>query len=359
MNQFFKSSYQVGNVLISPNLVLAPMAGVTDTTFRLMIRRIGGLGLCMTEFLSSEGLARGGTKTRTYEMMRHDPEERPLAIQLFGHDPEMMARAAIMAEEEGATLVDINCGCPARKVVKGGGGSNLLRELPQLEKILRAVKKVIAIPLTLKIRAGWDAGSINCVEVAKMAEDCGVQALTLHGRTRVQGYEGLADWSLVAALKRAVSIPIIGSGDIRDWQNAFKRLEETGCDGVMVGRGVMGNPWIFMQAHAVMNGEKPVEPALEDKRAFVLEYACLMLERIGHELIVLGKVKQLCGQFTRGLPGGSRFRQDVYHSHTLDEAYDRIDAYFDQVIEWQRAGWPIADEVGDEDVPSLSCESAA
>lgn len=359
MNQFFKSSYQVGDITISPNLVLAPMAGVTDTTFRLMIRRIGGLGLCVTEFLSSEGLARGGTKTRTYEMMRHDPEERPLAIQLFGHDPSSMARAATMAEEEGATLVDINCGCPARKVVKGGGGSNLLRDLPRLEMVLREVKKVISVPLTLKIRAGWDEHSINCVEVAKMAEGCGVQALALHGRTRMQGYEGFADWSLVAAVKRAVSIPVIGSGDVRDWQSVFKRLEETGCDGIMVGRGVMGNPWIFRQAQSVMNGQTPAEPALEDKRAFVLEYARLMLERIGHETIVLGKVKQLCGQFTRGLPGGSRFRQDVYHSQTLAESFSRINAYFDHVSNWQRAGKPIGTEVGDEDVPSLSCESVA
>src|SRR5215468_10504315 len=190
----------LGGVRIEPNLVLAPMAGVTDSSFRRLIKELGGVGLIVTEFISVEGLTRGNI--RTHRMMKFLPEERPLSVQIFGYDEERMAVAAELIEEAGADIVDINCGCPAKKVVKGGGGSSLLRDLPQLEKILRRIRRAVSIPLTMKIRTGWDDSSINAVEVARLIEDCGANMVAIHGRTRMQGYSGRANWDVIAAVKR-------------------------------------------------------------------------------------------------------------------------------------------------------------
>jgi len=196
------------------------MAGVTDYTFRRLIKRRGGVGLVVSEFISVEGITRGNM--RTHRMMKFLPEEQPLSIQIFGYDDERMVAAAEIIEESGADIVDINCGCPAKKVVNGGGGSSLLRDLPQLEKILRRIRKAVSIPVTMKIRTGWDESSINAVEVARIIEDCGANMVAIHGRTRQQGYSGRANWDVIASVKRAVSIPVIGCGDITDpWRNAL------------------------------------------------------------------------------------------------------------------------------------------
>ncbi|HXU07780.1 MAG TPA: tRNA-dihydrouridine synthase, partial [Blastocatellia bacterium] len=203
---------KIGNLTIAPNLALAPMAGVTDSSFRRLIKELGGVGLIVTEFISVEGITRGNM--RTHRMMKFLPEEQPLSIQIFGYDDERMVSAAEIIEESGADIVDINCGCPAKKVVNGGGGSSLLRDLPQLEKILRRIRKAVSIPVTMKIRTGWDESSINAVEVARIIEDCGANMVAIHGRTRQQGYSGRANWDVIAAVKRAVSIPVIGCGDI-------------------------------------------------------------------------------------------------------------------------------------------------
>src|SRR5215216_5899218 len=202
----------IGGVKITPNLVLAPMAGVTDSSFRRLIKELGGVGLIVTEFISVEGLTRGNL--RTNRMMKFLPEERPLSIQIFGYDEERMATAAEIIEESGADIVDINCGCPAKKVVNGGGGSSLLRDLVQLEKILRRVRRAVSIPLTMKSRTGWDDSTINAVEVARIIEDCGGNMVAIHGRTRVQGYSGRANWDIITAVKQAVSIPVVGCGDV-------------------------------------------------------------------------------------------------------------------------------------------------
>ncbi|HXU35663.1 MAG TPA: tRNA dihydrouridine synthase DusB [Blastocatellia bacterium] len=320
----------IGNVTITPNLALAPMAGVTDSSFRRLIKELGGVGLIVTEFISVEGITRGNM--RTHRMMKFLPEERPLSIQIFGYSDERMVAAAEIIQECGADIVDINCGCPAKKVVNGGGGSSLLRDLPQLEKILRRVRKAVSIPLTMKIRTGWDDSSINAVEVARLIEDCGGDMVAIHGRTRMQGYSGQADWNVIAAVKRAVSIPVIGCGDVTTPDQAQARLNETGVNGVMIGRGAIANPWIFRQTTELMRGEEIYQPPLSDKHRVLHRYHELLRDEMP-ERALTGKLKQMCGYFTHGLAGGARLRERVFHSQTIAEIYDQIDEYFASMIE--------------------------
>jgi len=319
----------IGRFSIKPNLVLAPMAGVTDSSFRRLIKELGGVGLIVTEFISVEAITRGNM--RTHRMMKFLPEERPLSIQIFGHNEERMAAAAEIIEQSGADIVDINCGCPAKKVVNGGGGSSLLRDLPQLEKILRRVRRAISIPLTMKIRTGWDDASINAVEVGRLIEDCGGDMVAIHGRTRMQGYSGRADWETIAAVKRAVSIPVTGCGDITTPEQAAERLSQTGVDAVMIGRGAIANPWIFRQTAELMRGEDQYQPPLEEKQRVLHRYHELMRDEMPEKGLT-GKLKQMCGYFTHGLAGGARLRERVFHSQTIQEIYDQIDAYFESMI---------------------------
>ena len=319
----------IGSFKITPNLVLAPMAGVTDSSFRRLIKELGGVGLIVTEFISVEAITRGNL--RTHRMMKFLPEERPLSIQIFGHNEERMASAAQIIEESGADIVDINCGCPAKKVVNGGGGSSLLRDLPQLEKILRRVRQAITIPLTMKIRTGWDDASINAVEVARLIEDCGGDMVAIHGRTRMQGYSGRANWETIAAVKQAVSIPVTGCGDITAPEQAIDRLNETGVDAVMIGRGAIANPWIFRQTSELMRGETPYHPPLEEKQRVLHRFYELMRDEMPEKGLT-GKLKQMCGYFTHGLAGGARLRERVFHSQTVQEIYEKIDEYFASMI---------------------------
>ncbi len=301
------------------------MAGVTDYTFRRLIKRRGGVGLVVSEFISVEGLTRGNPKSK--RQMRFDEDERPYAVQIFGGQPERMAMGAEMAEEVGADILDVNCGCPAPKVVKNGGGSGLLREPERLETILKEIKRTISIPLTLKLRTGFTDSTINVVDVAKMAEQCGVEHIQVHGRTREQGYKGLANWELIGQVKEAVSVPVSGNGDITSLEYGMKRWSETGVDGILIGRGAMQNPWIFRQFADVLAGREPYQPDLAEKKSVLLEFFELCLEEMP-ELVALGKMKQLAGQFTKGLVGGAQFRQTLYHSHSADEILDNISIYF-------------------------------
>jgi tRNA-dihydrouridine synthase B len=326
----FVGKLNIGGVTISPNLVLAPMAGVTDSSFRRLIKEQSGVGLIVTEFISVEGLTRGNL--RTHRMMKFLPEERPLSIQIFGYDADRMAAAAEIVEECGADIVDINCGCPAKKVVKGGGGSSLLRDLPQLEKILRRLRSAVSIPVTMKIRTGWDDSNINAVEVARLIEDCGGNMVAIHGRTRMQGYSGLANWDVIAAVKRAVSIPVIGCGDVTTSEIAVRRLHEAGVDGVMIGRGAIANPWIFRQTSEKLKGEAIYEPPLAEKHRVLHRYHELLKDELP-ERALAGKLKQMCGYFTHGLEGGARLRERVFHSQTITEIYEMIDEYFFSLIE--------------------------
>lgn len=259
--------------------------------------------------------------------MRFDEEERPFAVQIFGGRPERMAMGAEMAEEVGADILDVNCGCPAPKVVKNGGGSGLLREPSILETILKEIKRSISIPLTLKLRTGYTESTINVVDVAKMAEQCGVEHIQVHGRTREQGYKGLANWDLIRQVKEAVKIPVSGNGDVTTIEYGMERWRETGTDGILIGRGAMQNPWIFRQFADVLEGREPYQPDLDEKKDVLLEFFSMCREEMP-EIVALGKMKQLAGQFTKGLVGGAQFRQTLYHSHSAEEILDNITVYF-------------------------------
>ena len=317
--------FKIRDIEINPPLILSPMAGVTDYTFRRLIKRRGGVGLVVSEFISVEGLTRNNPKSK--RQMRFDESERPFAVQIFGGQPERMAMGAEMAEEVGADILDVNCGCPAPKVVKNGGGSGLLRDLPRLETILKEIKKSISIPLTLKVRTGYSESTINVVDVAKMAEQCGVEHIQVHGRTRDQGYKGLANWEIIRQVKEAVSVPVSGNGDITSIENGMKRWRDSGTDGILIGRGAMQNPWIFRQFQDVLEGREPYQPDVTEKKAVLLEFFEMCLEEMP-ELVALGKMKQLAGQFTKGLVGGAQFRQTLYHSHSSDEILENITKYF-------------------------------
>lgn len=321
-------SFKIREIEINPPLVLSPMAGVTDISFRRLLKRRGGVGLTVSEFISVEGLTRNNPKSK--RQMRFYEDERPFAVQIFGGQPERMRMAAEMAEEVGADILDINCGCPAPKVVKHGGGSGLLRDHPRLETILKEIKSAITIPLTIKIRAGYSESTINAIETAKLAEACGVEHIALHGRTKEQGYRGLANWDLVKQIKAVVKVPVSGSGDVTTIAQAFARFSETGCDGVLIGRGAMANPWIFRQFEDAIHGREPFEPTLEDKRAVLLEYFDMLREDMP-EKAAIGRMKQLAGQFTRGLQGGALFRTAIYHSHSVTEILNRISEYFETI----------------------------
>src|SRR5918911_222369 len=318
--------FKIRDVLIRPPLILSPMAGVTDISFRRLLKRRGGIGLTVSEFISVEGLTRHNPKSK--RQMRFFEEERPFAVQIFGGQAERMAMAAEMAEEVGADILDINCGCPAPKVVKHGGGSGLLRDYARLESILKEIKRAIKIPLTVKIRAGYYDHTINAVETARLAESCGVEHIALHGRTKEQGYKGLADWDLVRQIKEVVEVPVSGSGDVTTVEGAFQKWRETNCDGILIGRGAMANPWIFRQIEDALAGREVFQPAHEDKRAVLLEYFEMLREDMP-KMAAIGKMKQLAGQFTKGLQGGALFRTTIYHSHSVTEILDRITEYFE------------------------------
>jgi nifR3 family TIM-barrel protein len=344
-------AFKIRDIVINPPLVLSPMAGVTDISFRRLLKRRGGVGLTVSEFISVEGLTRSNPKSKRQMRFYHD--ERPFAVQIFGGQPERMRMAAEMAEEVGADILDINCGCPAPKVVKHGGGSGLLKDHSRLKEI----KKAIKIPLTIKIRAGFYDHTINAVETAKLAEACGVEHIALHGRTKEQGYRGLANWALVKEVKEAVSVPVSGSGDVTTIEGAFDKFRETGCDGVLIGRGAMANPWIFRQIEDALNNREIFQPTLADKRAVLLEYFDMLREDMP-ETPAINRMKQLAGQFTRGLQGGALFRTSIYHSHSITEVLERIEEYFEAI----EAGRPYYGEAGVpvEEEPILdSCEAAA
>ena len=309
------------------------MAGVTDTVFRRLIRNQGGCGLIMTEFTSSHGVIhslKSKKPTRTFRYLYFEPEEHPISAQLFGSDPHVIADAAKACEDFGFDIVDINFGCPVNKVVKCNGGSGLLRDLPLVEEILRKVRAAISIPLTLKFRAGWNDRELVAVQMAKLAEDCGLQAIALHPRTREQGYSGKADWTRIAEVKAAVRIPVIGNGDIVTPEDAVRMVDETGCDAVMIGRTASSNPWIFRQIRQYLETGSYDHPTEPQRYEIMRTYYAMLLDRAAPDAV--GKMKQFATYFTHGVRNGSKLRVEIYKATEARQILDQVDAFFQREI---------------------------
>ena len=313
----------IGNVRLDNSSVLAPMAGVTDLAFRLLAKEMG-CGLVVSEMVSAKGLLYENCRTK--DLIRIDPRERPTAIQLFGSVPAELAEAARRVEASGADIIDFNMGCPTHKIVRNGEGSALLRFPDLAATILKEMVAAVDIPVTVKIRAGWDAGSINAVEIARRAEQAGVSAIAVHARTREQFYAGKADWSIIREVKQAVKVPVIGNGDVRTVQDAERLLQETGCDGVMVGRAACGNVWIFRQiATYLKEGRLTPSPSFAEKAATLLRHLDMLTELKGTH-IAIREMRRHAVCYVKGLPKSAElrthFNQAMERSdfeHILDE----------------------------------------
>jgi nifR3 family TIM-barrel protein len=364
----------IGNVRIAPATVLAPMAGVTDTVFRRFIKNASkftpeasdsdvdtttsneqsGCGLIMTEFTSADGLSRMRESKRKRYLTYYD-DEHPISAQIFGSNPETLAESAKICEDAGFDIVDLNLGCPAKRVVSCNGGSGLLRDLPLIEVIFKRVRAAVSIPFTVKFRMGWNDKNLVCVPLAKMAEDCGLNAVALHARTREDGYSGQARWEYIAAVKDAVRIPVIGNGDILTPEDAVAMVDKTGCDAVMIGRAAPANPWIFRQiAQYTATGRYDVATD-EDRHRMIRAYFGMLVHELEEHPIVygmpgvelsevelklkkvresatretIGKMKQFASWFTHGIPGGSTLRKQIFEAKNGDAVLDAVERFFE------------------------------
>ncbi|OHB33263.1 MAG: tRNA dihydrouridine synthase DusB [Desulfuromonadaceae bacterium GWC2_58_13] len=306
---------KIGSLDLTIPIWLAPMAGITNLPYRLIMKNFGA-GLVFTEMVSANGLIHSGRRTRV--LLDSSPGEKPLGIQLFGDTPELLAKAAILVEEDG-DLLDINLGCPVKKVVRSGAGSALLRSPKKIGQIVSAIRRATARPLTVKIRAGWDQQSINFIETARIAEAEGADAITLHPRTRCQGFSGRADWEQIRQLKQAVKIPVIGSGDIFIAEDALAMLKQSGCDAVMIGRGAYGNPWLLRDIKALLDGQaQPPPPTPEDRLEVAAQHITLYTQTYGPCKALLDMRKHLCW-YSRGMGGAAAFRAAVNRAQSVSE----------------------------------------
>ncbi|HEY7575683.1 MAG TPA: tRNA dihydrouridine synthase DusB [Thermoanaerobaculia bacterium] len=317
---------RIGALEVDPPLVLAPMAGITDHVYRLMLRRIGGVGLVTMEFISSEAIARGNA--RQLRKMIFSDEERPLSIQIYGSDPERMAAAADIVEELAPDVCDINMGCPANKVLKGCAGAALMGDLPLARRIVRAVRSRLSIPLTVKFRLGLDERRQNFLDLGKMCEEEGAAAVAMHARTARQMYTGHADRRRLAELKSHLSIPVVGNGDVASPQDALDLLAETGCDGVMIGRASMKNPWIFRQIADAMAGRPLREAALWERRDLMLAHFAAIEDSAADPREALHKLRTMTGWYTNGLPHGRALRVRIAELATPADFREAVVAFF-------------------------------
>jgi tRNA-dihydrouridine synthase B len=390
----------IGNVRIAPATVLAPMAGVTDTVFRRFIKNASlytdpsvpadvdtettnetsGCGLIMTEFTSADGLSRmRETKRKRY--LTYYEDEHPISAQLFGSNPETLADSARICQDAGFDLVDLNLGCPAKRVVACNGGSGLLRDLPRIKTIFEAVRSAVSIPFTVKFRMGWNDSNIVCVELARMAEDCGLQAVALHARTREQGYAGDARWEWIAAVKDAVTIPVIGNGDIRTPEDAAAMVEATRCDAVMIGRAAPANPWIFRQIAEYTASKQATgtgiytRPTDMDRYRMIRDYFDRLMHEVAEHPEVLGpsdddlskrlkrnhesaqrdaigRMKQFASWFTHGVPGGAALRREIFDCKRGAQVIDKVEAFFTQRAEDPSDSLPPSSEQSPEAAPA-------
>jgi len=382
---------RIGPVAVRPATVLAPMAGVTDTVFRRFIRHASlfstdqgsgfkdqesemaaveatvtnqqsGCGLLMTEFTSADGLSRMRESKRRRYLTFYD-DEHPIGAQLFGSNPQTLADAARIVEDTGFDTVDLNLGCPAKRVVGCNGGSGLLRDLPRIAEIFRTVRSAVTIPFTVKFRLGWNDAQIVCIELARLAEAEGLNAVALHARTREQAYTGQARWEWIAAIKQAVNIPVIGNGDIRTPEDAVAMISQTGCDAVMIGRAAPANPWIFRQIAQYTATGAYEQPTVEDRYRMIRAYfqmlldeqeACKELPRDARIGETAGKMKQFASWFTHGVPGGAKLRASIYHAKSGQAVLEQVDAFFTTP---QTAGAPVDDSA--DNLSPLAFSSAA
>ena len=348
-----QSALQIGSLSLSSPFVVAPMAGMTDTAFRRLVKRHGGCGLVVTEMVSSEGLVRG--IDRTLEYAEYTEEERPVSIQIFGGDPEKMADAAQIVEGLGANIVDVNMGCPVPKIAKHNAGCSLMREPAHAASVIAAMTKRVKIPVTVKMRAGWNEQSVNAPELAKRVEDAGASAVAVHGRTAAQSYSGHSDWNLIDRVAESVNIPVLGSGDCIEPEDVVARMR-TGVSGVLVGRGVLRNPWILAQAADLAAGRPARDVTLEDRGRFLIEYMDLLLsgdegeaagfrhraghaeslipnpqsvrDRARHERWVINKMRALMSWYSKGLPNGGHLRTAINAAGSISETCGIIEQFF-------------------------------
>jgi nifR3 family TIM-barrel protein len=316
---------RIAGVPVEPPLVLAPMAGITDRDFRLLIRRLGGCGLVSMEFISSEGLTR--QRPSTLKMLHFVDEERPIAIQIYGADPDRMVEAARVVEAIGADVCDINMGCPANKVLKGCAGAALTGDLPLAARIVRAVRGAITVPLTVKFRLGVREDAKTYLELGRICQDEGADAVTLHPRTARQQFSGHADWTAIAALKGGLAIPVIGNGDVASPEDAVALQRETGCDAVMIGRASLTNPWIFRQAAALLAGRSYGEPSLDERHVLMRSHFGEVIVR-EDERTALHKLRKFTGWYTHGLPDGRQLRRRLSDLETARAVLDAVEEYF-------------------------------
>ena len=319
----------IGGVQLESPTALAPMEGVTDRAFRALIRGVGGCGLTVTEFVSSESLKRKDPKAWRHAEL--DPEEHPVSIQIYGRNPQAMAEAAKECEGLGADIIDLNLGCPSKQVTGGCSGSALMKEPERATAIFKAVKAAINIPMTVKMRLGWDHNRLNAADIAYSAQEEGAEMIAVHGRTRMQMYRGSADWTAIKSVTQRVHVPVLVNGDILNAEGALKALQESGAQGVMIGRGAVRDPWVFQRVNAALLGQPFIEPPLQDRLSSLKQYFNYLAQGVNSEKHACGRIKKVIGLFTRGLPFGDEIRDQIFHLHHLEAIHEATEAYFERL----------------------------